>query len=172
MIQDAAVLVPVYRRPDGDLGIVLVRRSREGSHGGQIAFPGGKPSPGDDSLQATALREAHEETGLFPAHVTILAELPSVETHTTRYRIYPFLAGISVPNEWRRQKREIAEIIDLAVLDLAEPSATGEMFIRPRSMEAPRQVPCYRIGHHRIWGATFRILEPLIPRLLSGEWAV
>ena len=41
-MQDAAVLIPVYRSIDGELRIVMVLRSDGGVHGGQIAFPGGK----------------------------------------------------------------------------------------------------------------------------------
>ena len=25
---------------------------------------------------------------------------------------------------------------------------------------------------HKLWGATYKIVEPLIPRLLAGEWPV
>ena len=27
-----------------------------------------------------------------------------------------------------------------------------------------------KVGRHEVWGVTYRILEPLIPRLLAGEW--
>jgi len=37
--QKAAVLVPVYRRDDGEVVVILVRRSEGDTHGGQIAFP-------------------------------------------------------------------------------------------------------------------------------------
>jgi 8-oxo-dGTP pyrophosphatase MutT (NUDIX family) len=171
-MQDAAVLVPVYRRPDGDLGLVLVRRSSEGPHGGQIAFPGGRPAATDDSLRATALRETHEEIGLFPDHVTVLAELPTVSTLTTRYYIYPFLGRITVPKTWRRQRSEIAEIIEVRVRDLEGPGAKGEMVKNSPSWQTPRRLQYYRVGHHRVWGATYRILHPLIARLLAGEWVV
>jgi len=26
------------------------------------------------------------------------------------------------------------------------------------------------VGPHRLWGATYRILQPLLPRLAAGEW--
>jgi hypothetical protein len=33
------VLVPVYRRQDGGLMVVLIRRARGGAHGGQLTLP-------------------------------------------------------------------------------------------------------------------------------------
>jgi hypothetical protein len=35
-----------------------------------------------------------------------------------------------------------------------------------------QQAPYYRVGEYRLWGVTFRLLSPLVPRLLSGEWAI
>ena len=61
---DAAVLIPVYRSPPGDLHIVMILRNPGGVHGGQIAFPGGKHDPEDETMLDTALREAREELGL------------------------------------------------------------------------------------------------------------
>jgi 8-oxo-dGTP pyrophosphatase MutT (NUDIX family) len=40
----------------GVLRIVLIERSAHGRHGGQIALPGGRREPGDQSLRATAVR--------------------------------------------------------------------------------------------------------------------
>ena len=70
---ESAVLVPLYRGSDGRLGLVFIRRSPFGQHGGQIAFPGGRREPNDPDLLATALREAEEEIGLERRSVDILA---------------------------------------------------------------------------------------------------
>ena len=61
---DAAVLIPVYRANDGKLHIVMVLRKPGGAHGDQIAFPGGKRDPEDETMVDTALREVREELGL------------------------------------------------------------------------------------------------------------
>jgi len=53
---DAAVLIPVYRSQDGELHIVMILRNPGGVHGGQIAFPGGKHDPEDETMLDTALR--------------------------------------------------------------------------------------------------------------------
>ena len=65
----AAVLVPVFRDAAGLLRLVLIVRTDRGLHGGQLAVPGGKVDPGDESLLATALRETEEEIGLAPEQV-------------------------------------------------------------------------------------------------------
>jgi 8-oxo-dGTP pyrophosphatase MutT (NUDIX family) len=169
---DAAVLVPVYRRPDSEVGMVLIRRVPHGPHGNQIAFRGGRREPEDKSLQVTALREAVEEIGIESTSTEILAELPRVETLTTGARITPFLARIIIPRTWRLQKTEIAEIIEIRVSDFGEPGAKGTTVKRMPAWQAPRHVPFLRVGALQIWGATFRILDPLIPRLLSNEWSI
>jgi 8-oxo-dGTP pyrophosphatase MutT (NUDIX family) len=168
-MQKAAVLVPVYRRRDGALMIVMVKRSDRGVHGGQIAFPGGMSEAGDGSLLETALREAHEETGIDPGSVEVLAELPVVETMTTGIAITPFLARIVPPPSWKRNKEEIDEIIEVPVRDLLQPRAHGETLERVPDYPEPVRFSFYRIGNHRVWGATYRILDPLLPRLVSEE---
>lgn len=171
-IVEAAILIPVFRGDSGELRLVLVRRSEGGRHAGQLAFPGGKRDPEDPSLLDTAVRETAEETGLGRDAVEILAQLPAVDTNTTGFRIFPFLARIVPPAQWRRDEREIAEIIEVTLDDLARPEAHGEESKRLPGWPQPRQIPFYRVGAYQVWGATYRILHPLIPRLLAGEWDV
>jgi 8-oxo-dGTP pyrophosphatase MutT (NUDIX family) len=102
---EAAVLVPVYRDADGDLRLVLIRRSDVGAHGGHLALPGGKRDPSDGSLLETALREAHEEMGIRRDQIAILAELSPTDTRVTNFRIYPFLARVIQPVAWKRDER-------------------------------------------------------------------
>jgi 8-oxo-dGTP pyrophosphatase MutT (NUDIX family) len=170
MLREAAVLVPVYRYQDGELMVVLIRRAQGGVHGGQLALPGGQRDPGDADLAATALREANEELGLASDQVELLAALPVVETQTTGFWIAPFLARLAAPPSWRLQEREITEVVELPVAALAQPEVRAEEIREFPTWPAPRRVRLWRVGGHEVWGVTYRILEPLVPRLLADEW--
>lgn len=168
----SAVLVPVYRDDAGELRLVLVVRGEHGRHGGQVALPGGIHDRRDADLLATALREAHEEIALDPRGVEVLATLPAVDT-TTGYLITPFLARVLEPlTPWRREEREIAEVLSVAVSDFARVDLRGEETWQLPGSPQGRRVRFVRIGPHKLWGATYRILDPLAPRLLAGEWSI
>jgi 8-oxo-dGTP pyrophosphatase MutT (NUDIX family) len=168
----AAVLVPIFRRVDGELRVVLVRRGARGLHGGQLAFPGGKCEAGDVSPLATALREAHEEVGIASGQAQILEHLPAIDTLTTGCQIFPFLARIPAPATWHWQAEEIAEVLEIQVRELTLPDRRGEELMEFPTWPRPQLIPFFRIGPHRLWGASYRILEPLLPRLLGGQWPV
>lgn len=155
---EAAVLVPVFRDSEGELQLLLVRRTEGGIHGGQIAFPGGRREAGDATLEDTAVREAEEEVGLPRSSVRVLAVLPEVFVRASGFRITPILAIIVPPAAWLLAEREIAEVLAVRVAELARPE--------------PRRVPFFRVGGHVLWGATYRIVHPLLPRLLAREWEV
>jgi 8-oxo-dGTP pyrophosphatase MutT (NUDIX family) len=170
--QDAAVLVPVFRDAGGELRLVLVRRAAGGLHGGQLAFPGGPRESSDASPVETALREAHEEIGLAREAAVVLAALPAIETMISGFRVAPFLARITPPPRWIPAEREIAEVLEVRVADFARPEARGESVERFPAWLEPCRIPYFQVGAHRLWGATYRIVEPLIPRLLAGEWPI
>jgi 8-oxo-dGTP pyrophosphatase MutT (NUDIX family) len=168
--QDAAVLVPLFRDAEGALRLVLVRRAEGGIHGGQLAFPGGKPEAVDASMEETAIREACEETGLTSEAIEVLAALPVLETSTSGFRIAPFLARIRRPDRWIPQANEIVEILEVRVDDLMRPEAHDESIESFPTWPGPRRIAFYRIGPHRLWGASYRIFHPLLPRIVAGEW--
>lgn len=178
----AAVLVPVY---DGPMGatLLLIRRTRTINHPGQIAFPGGRPEPGDVDLQATALREAHEELGIEPGAVTILGMLPVVETLTTNWAISPFVGRLRERPAMRPQPSEVDAILDVPVAALREPgmpvmeewdfSPSGEFAVAaPGSAVAAtwhrRPVHVFLWDQDKIWGATQRMLESFLVALDEG----
>jgi 8-oxo-dGTP pyrophosphatase MutT (NUDIX family) len=170
VLREAAVLVPVYRDLEGELTLVLIRRSGTGLHGGHIGLPGGKWEPSDSTFLATALREAQEEIGLDPGAVQVIEALERVETRATGFAIAPFLASIRRPDRWRIDPREVEEVLEVRIRDL--PQTHGESWEQFEGWSEPRRIPFFRIGEHRLWGATYRIVEPLVPRLLKPEWPI
>ena len=152
--------------------LVLVRRTEGDIHGGQLAFPGGKMSSTDDTLWDTALRESEEEIGLKRINVELLEQLPNVFTQTSRFDITPFLAKINRPVKWAPDEREVAEIIEIPVKDLTKPEAHGKEVKNFPQWPAPRLVPFYRVGKYQLWGATYRILNPVVDKLLNRSWKI
>jgi 8-oxo-dGTP pyrophosphatase MutT (NUDIX family) len=169
-LRDAAVLVPIFRDAAGELHVVMVRRSSYGIHGGELAFPGGKHEPTDASLLATALREAEEEVGLAATNVDVLAALPTIDL-PTGFRISPFLSKIRRPEAWQWQQREVEEVLEIPIRHLADPAQHTEEDWQLPGWPDPRRVAFYQVaGGYKLWGASYRIITPLVQPLLSGEF--
>jgi len=169
------VLIPFYRDRDRQLRVVLIRRTARGRHGGQIALPGGNCEPGDAGPRETAVREACEELGLVPAQIEVIAALPGARTATSGYLVWPFVGrvhGVSPGYGWRAQPSEVAAVIDVSVAELASPDAAGTEEMSFPTWPGPRTVPVRYLEGQLLWGLTLRILEPVLPRALAGEWPV
>jgi 8-oxo-dGTP pyrophosphatase MutT (NUDIX family) len=173
LMVDAAVLAPVYRDAAGRVRLVFIRRSPFGVHGGQLAFPGGRREVEDPDLLTTALRETEEEIGLDRQHVEVLATLPVIDTVATGFRVAPFLGRLTgPPPTWQLSADEVDEILEIPIDDLLQPSAHAIERWQLPGWPEPRDIPFYRIGEHKLWGATYKIVAPLLPRLRAGEWAI
>lgn len=158
---DAAVLVPVYQE-DGQLHVVLTKRREDlRRHAGEISFPGGRQDDDETDLRETALREAHEEIGLDPAHVELVGALIPTPTIATNYAVYPFVGFIEPGYRWVASDAEVAEILEFPVPLLRESYGRRRLVRRG----VPFRTDTYVVGDHLIWGATARILGDLLERL-------
>ena len=166
----AAVLVPIYRGPTGP-ALILIRRTPGGLHSSQIAFPGGRPEPGDRNLEATALREAEEELGISPRLVTVGGTLPVVETVVSNYVIYPFVGWLKARPVMKPQESEVSAILDVPLqLLMGEPVEEWWELPAPETGEIRRRlVRFFPWGEDRIWGATQRMIESLVLAIRAGE---
>jgi 8-oxo-dGTP pyrophosphatase MutT (NUDIX family) len=160
---DAAVLLPLFGRPDEPGLVFTERRADLRRHAGEISFPGGRRDDGDADLLATALREAEEEIGLDPAAVEVGEELTETGTFVTGYRIHPFVGYIPPPAELdlRPNPAEVETVLTFSLERLRE----GYEMRRLVRRGIPFHTPTYEVDGHLIWGATARILAELLDRL-------
>jgi 8-oxo-dGTP pyrophosphatase MutT (NUDIX family) len=164
------VLVPVFRDEDGRLRLVLIVRTDRGLHGGQLALPGGKVDSEDETLMATALREAEEEIGLAPSDVQVLAQLDSVRSGPTDYEVHPFLGRIPPDAQWELNADEVVDVLTPAVEELWDPEIRRELLFTSARWPEGLLVDGIPIGDRVLWGMTLRLLDDVVPRLLAGEW--
>uniref|UniRef100_A0A1J3F1K7 Nudix hydrolase 22, chloroplastic n=1 Tax=Noccaea caerulescens TaxID=107243 RepID=A0A1J3F1K7_NOCCA len=82
----AAVLICLFEGDDGDLRVILTKRSSTlSTHSGEVSLPGGKAEEHDKDDGITATREAEEEIGLDPPLVDVVAFLePFPSQHLLR----------------------------------------------------------------------------------------
>ncbi len=162
-LREAGVLVPIIG--GAEPSIYLTERSNQlRHHPGQISFPGGRIEPEDASAEAAALREAHEEVGLDPAHVQILGRLPDYMT-ATGFDIAPFVGWLSPEAELAPDDREVARLFRVP-LDYAMNPANYrlERFTRNDQTFLLHAID-YKDNH--IWGATAGMLYGLLERIVA-----
>ena len=158
---DSAVLVPLYRDAAGELHAVFTRRRDDlRRHPGEISFPGGRRDDGE-TLERTALREAHEEIGLPPEGVELVGALPPTPTLVTNYAIYPFVGVIEPGFAWTAAAGEVAEVLELPLA--AVRAGQGERRLVRKGI--PFCTTTFEVGPVTIWGATARIVADLLERV-------
>jgi 8-oxo-dGTP pyrophosphatase MutT (NUDIX family) len=161
----AAVLVPVLERNGGFHLLFTKRADHLGEHPGQMSFPGGGREPSDDSLWATALREAEEEIGLRADEVERVGRLDDIET-VTQYAVSPFV--VRIPNRtYEPDDREVAEIAVLPVAGLVDLD-NYESERRSHPTYGELRIHFFHVEGFTVWGATARILVQLLE--LTTDW--
>jgi len=164
-VREAAVLIALYERSEGDWHLVFIRRVTTGArdkHSGQVAFPGGKRDPGDPDLLYTALREAHEEVSLDLRQVDVLGYLTPLYITVSRFRVHPFVAYVPSVPDLSGQASEIESILELPLSAFRIPGNLQTTHIRLDAGIVLNHVPAFVIDGQVIWGATAMILSELL----------
>ena len=161
-LREAGVLVPILTTGAEPRVILTKRSSALKHHPGQIAFPGGKRDDSDPSIEAAALREAHEEIGLPHGAANVLGQMPGHET-VTGFNITPIVARVEADFDPVPEAGEVAEVFDVPLAHLMEPD---NYRIEGRRWRGQRRL-YYAVpyGPYYIWGATARILRALADRV-------
>jgi 8-oxo-dGTP pyrophosphatase MutT (NUDIX family) len=156
-----AVLALLYPKDNIPHVALMLRNTYEGTHSGQVSFPGGKRELTDEDLIQTALREAHEEMNIQPELVTIVGPLSKVYIPPSRFLVSPFIAYASKRPDFIADPLEVAEIIEAPLhLILAESSIKQKpIFVQVTNSEL--EVKYFDILGHTVWGATAMMLKEL-----------
>ncbi|MDR5867533.1 CoA pyrophosphatase [Halomonas koreensis] len=157
-LPQAAVLLPLVARPEPTL-LFARRAAHLSTHGGQVAFPGGKREPGDPDLLATALREAEEEIALPPARVEVLGRLSDVVS-LHGILVTPYVGVIPPDLPLMPDRRELDALFEVPLADFLADRRTHTDVIRVEGRD--HYVPSYRHGDHVIWGLSSMMLVELL----------
>ena len=164
-IRPAAVLIPIVDRPEPT--VLLTERTTElSSHAGQIAFPGGKIDPGDESPLAAALREAREEIGLDRRLVHPIGYLDVYMT-TLGYRIVPTVARVDPHFELALNAAEVHDAFEVPLSFLMQPINHQRHSREWNGMM--RHFYAMPFADRYIWGVTAGILRNLHDRIYRDE---
>ena len=163
--REAAVLVPIITRSDGEHLLFTKRADHLGEHPGQMSFPGGGYEPGDDDLAVTAKREAFEEVGLAPDDAEIVGQLDDIPT-VSNYLVRPFVAKVP-DQEYTPDEREVAEIAVLPLSGLTD-LENYDSERRDHPYYGDVRIHYFRVDGYTVWGATGRMLVQFLE--LATGW--
>ncbi|PLX62938.1 NUDIX hydrolase [Sedimenticola selenatireducens] len=161
--EPASVLIPLFRDIDG-WRVLYIRRSEHEAdrHSGQVAFPGGKLDAVDRDAHDAALREAQEEIGLDPEHVSILGNLKSYRT-ISNYLVTPVVAEINWPVPLVLDSREVSRVFIIPVTWLADPANHQISRRALNNADASVQVIHFqRYEGELLWGITAKLTVSLL----------
>lgn len=162
--RQAAVLALFFPK-NTDWHIVFIERDNSNPndrHGGQISFPGGKYEEGDESLQYTAIREAHEEVGVHPEKVEIIGELTDLYIPVSNFKVNPFVGFVDYTPAFRPQVEEVSDVLEVPFKLLRDYSIQKTTDLRIANNITLRGVPYFDLFGKVLWGATAMMLSELL----------
>jgi 8-oxo-dGTP pyrophosphatase MutT (NUDIX family) len=165
-LRDAAVVLPLVRRPEGDTLLFTLRRPDLAAHAGQISFPGGGREGDEDPLEC-ALREAEEEVGLVREDAEVLGRLPD-RVSIADYLVAPFVVRVRSEPVWRPDPGEVAEAFELPVAGMLD---QGIWRLQPSRSPKARfaRVPAMDLEGRTVWGLTGIILRDFLRRAAAFD---
>lgn len=163
-LRTAVAMLLRFDRGQPDV-LLMKRAERADDHwSGHISLPGGRESPADTDLLATAMRETGEELGVdLGSNARLIGRLEPVRA-MARGRVLSMVVAPFVFVETRPVTIALGHEAQAAFwmpLDLAASGAISDEFQYVLGPET-RQLPCWSYQGHVVWGLTYRMLDDLL----------
>ena len=152
------------RGPD----VLLIEKSAHlRSHAGQPAFPGGGVDPEDDYPVGTALREAHEEAGIDPDGVRVLATLQELYLPPSNRLVVPVVGWWDDPRDVTvGDPHEVARVARVPLAELVDP-ANRYRLRHPSGYVGP----AFAVADMEVWGFTAGLVDAILEAAgLARPW--
>jgi 8-oxo-dGTP pyrophosphatase MutT (NUDIX family) len=144
---------------------VLTKRSEAlSSHRGEVALPGGKKDPEDETVIHTALRESHEEISLPPSEVDVIGQLDAM---VTRFgvKVSPVVGLIQPAARLVPNPDELDAVFKVPL----------DFFLQDKRLRTDVgtvgdhkvMVPAWEYDGYEIWGVTAVILTQLMNNIFG-----
>jgi 8-oxo-dGTP pyrophosphatase MutT (NUDIX family) len=161
----SAVLALLADGPHGAEVLLTRRSSRLTNHSGEVSFPGGRLDT-DEAPSAGALRETHEEVGIRPDEVRLVASLSPLNTYVSRSFIVPLVGTIERKPDLRLNADEVARAFWVPLAELIRPDTFHWEWWRFDHLELRGERPMFffHLDDETVWGATARLLHELLCR--------
>ena len=157
-VPQASVLIALTDSHDPHV-ILTKRAAGLSTHGGEIAFPGGRHDLTDPDLLFTALREANEEIGLQATDVEILGPLGQVMSKH-QLQVTPWVGIVPQAVQLTPSPDEIDSIFTVPLCFFLDDKRHHTDEIRFKGMT--HFVPAYEYDGHIIWGLTAYMLIEML----------
>jgi len=169
----AAVALAFRDGAEGGLELLFIRRAEHERDpwSGHMGFPGGRREPGDPDLEATAVRETLEETGLdLAADGERLGALDEVKALARGRPVDLAIAPFVFRLRRRLDGAPSHEVVSLHWLPLERLLSPGtRSTLQYQYEETLLELPCLRIDGLVIWGLTYRMFESLVSVLKENQ---
>ena len=159
--KESAVAVMIFEENGIQHCTLIQRPSYEGSHSGQVSFPGGKRESSDENLAFTAIRECWEEVGIQLSDDHLIGKLTSVYIPVSNFHVEPFLFYYPQKPAFKPDEREVESIFTITMNELLDDSNLDKMEVKLNANLTMKNIPCFNIENKQIWGATALILNEL-----------
>ncbi len=159
----AGVIIHIFQGPQELEVLYMKRPAYDGTHSGQISFPGGELEEFDQDLMAAAFRECEEEVNLKPNEQEFFRAMSWLYIPPSNFYVEPFITIGTAAPKVELDPREVDRVFSIPLSKLID-----GFLIQQTSIETTYGtlvVPAYHWDGEIIWGATAMMTAELVALL-------